>query len=246
MLGIIHLSTYFLAHIGSFHQLSLIWASKKSNNKNKAGEHTAQLSLVYRGNVAFLVLSISLWGVTLERIDWFITLTRFLSLILVLLILSELSQDRNEKKVRYLFSVCLLVTVVSISEIIYNFAAFQSLNFCFARLTIFFSFTLIGGYFDKIYQIIKASSVGKQSLIELLFHLSKDLSGIIYAMFVGFEKMWPFVVALFPITILTIVNIFVYLYYQQKENKLKKTEARGEREEEDRDNIRVNGINLNQ
>jgi len=227
ILGVIHLSTYFLAQIGSFHQLSLIWASKKTHEKNKAGEHTAQLSLLYRSNVAFLVLSISLWGLTLDRIDWFITLTRFLSLILVLLILSELSKDRSDKKASYLFSVCLLVIVVSIWEIIYDFPAFQRLNFCFARLTIFFSFTLIGGYCDKIYQIIKASSVGKQSLIELLFHLSKDLSGIIYAMFVGFEKMWPFVVALFPIAILTIVNIFVYLYYEQKEIKISSQNACG-------------------
>lgn len=219
ILGTIHLITYMLARVGTLHQIWVIRKSKKSDRENKQEKHTAQLSLAYRANVAFYVIFTILWVLTLEKIDWMITTSRSFSLILVLIILWEMWHDRSDKKAKYLLLGCLAVIVTSIFGIIYNFEKIQNFNAFFGGLTVFFAFTLLGGYVDKTYQIIKAKSRGKQSLPELLFQSIKDISGILYGLFIGFDMMWAFIVASLLTTAFRMVNIAVYLYYDRKETK---------------------------
>lgn len=226
ILASIHILTYILARVGTLHQIFLIW---KSKNRNKAGKgiNTAQLSLRYRGNAALLFLSMILWGLSLSPVDWVVAISRCFSLVMFLIIVRELWIDRQDRNAKYWFFGCISLMAIATAVIIFQWEWFKSLSSLLGILTVLFSFNLVVGAYDKVKKIIKAKSPGKQSLVEMSFQLTKDLSGMIYGLLVGFDKMWPLVLTLFLIAAIRIVNIAVHLYYSRKktavQNNLIKT-----------------------
>ena len=213
--GLVHLLSYFLAKIGNIHQLVKIWKYQKINQKG-TGKNTAQISLFYRANIALFFLFNIFWAVSLPQIDWTIVFTRFLSLILALDILLELWHDRNDEKTKYSLIFCLVLALINTYLIVFNFPNFQTLNDFFGIAIITFSFSSVAGYLDKAYQIIKAQSPGKQSLLELIFQFNKDLTGIVYGLFLGFSQGWPLIISLLLLAAVRILNIGIYLYYDRK------------------------------
>ncbi len=218
VLAFTHVLTYILARIGTLHQIFIIWRSKRKNKIGR-GINTSQLSLRYRGNAAFLFLSMVLWGLSLEPVDLVVAISRSFALIMFLIIVRQLWIDRQDIKAKYWFVTCLTLVAISLATMIFHWQFFKSLNPLFGMLTVFFSFALILGAYDKVKRIIKAKSPGKQSLIEMSFQLTKDLSGVSYGLLVGFTKMWPLVITLFLIAGIRIVNIAVHLHYTKKKNQ---------------------------
>ena len=215
-LATVHLLGYILAKIGNLHQLWLIWQSKK-NNPHRTGKNTEQISLIYRVNGTFFFLFNIFWALSLENLDWVVLLTRSISLIMALSILWELWLDRSDKIAKYCLILCLIIMMISSYIITFYFASLKIFNSFFGWVTVLLAFTSIGGYLDRTYQIIRAKSPGKQSLIESILHLSKDLSGIVYGLFLGFNQSWPLVISLFLLAAVRTFNIRIYLYYQQQQ-----------------------------
>jgi len=218
ILGLIHSLTYIAARIGTIHQIALIWKSKQKNPPG-FGLNTAQLSSNYRGSAALLFLSMILWGLSLDPIDWVVVSSRGLALLLFLFIVRELWLDRRCKIAQSWLIYCVSLTVIAAGIMILNWQWFKSLSSIFAVITVFFSFNLTWGAAHRVYKIIKARSPGKQSIVEMSFQLSKDLTGIIYGLLLGFDKMWPLVVTLFLTSFIRTINIAVYLYYSQNRFK---------------------------
>jgi len=204
-----------LARVGTLHQIMLIWRSKAKNKTGK-GINTAQLSLSYRGNAAFLFLSMILWGLSLSPVDWLVAISRCFSLVMFLIIVREMWIDRQDSSAKYWFIICISLIIISAAIIIFQWEWFKSLSPILGILTVIFSFSLIVGAYDKVKKIIRAKSPGKQSLVEMTFQLIKDLSGVSYGLLVGFSKMWPLVVTLFIIAAIRTVNIVVHLYYARR------------------------------
>ncbi len=112
--------------------------------------------------------------------------------------------------------ISLGLTSFGLILMLFAWDSFKNLSSFLGTLTIIFSLTLIVGLIDKVNQIIKAKSPGKQCLVEIVFQLIKDLSGIIYGLLVGFKTMWPLVIALYILSIIRFANLLVYLYFSKK------------------------------
>ena len=93
---------------------------------------------------------------------------------------------------------------------------FSRLNSFFGIATVFFAFSSIGGYADKIYQIIRAKCTGNQSLTELVLHFIKDLSGIFYGLYIDINQSWPLIISMSLLSVVGTVNIGVYVHYNWK------------------------------
>ncbi len=218
--GFIHAISLFLISLGSLEQLLLIRESKsQTRTKNNQGKHTSQLSVQYRGNASCFFIVIILWGLSLEPIDWIVIISRIFAYVISLLILHELWLDRRNIETKCYFFISLALTSFGLSLMLWAWDTFKHLSSFLGTLTIICSFTLIFGLIDKVYQIIKAKSPGKQCLVEIVFQLIKDLSGIIYGLLVGFKTMWPLVIALYILSTLRFANLLVYLYFSKKSLK---------------------------
>ncbi len=216
-LGFAHLLGYVLARIGTLHQLFIIWTSQGQNSSGP-GLNTVGLSLKYRGSAALLFLSFICWGLSLEPIDWVVTFSRLFSLVLFLIIVRELYKDRREYRAQKWLIFLLFLISLSISIMIFSWAEFKAHSHFLGLLTVILSFNLAWGSWDKVLKIVRAKSPGKQSIIEMSFQLIKDLSGLGYGLIVGFQQMWPLVVALLLISSVRIVNIALHFYYSQQLN----------------------------
>ncbi|MGK7924410.1 MAG: hypothetical protein AB4290_04000 [Spirulina sp.] len=224
--GFIHAISLFLISLGSFEQLLLIRESQTRTQDNPS-QRTSQLSVQYRGNASCFFIVIILWGLSLEPIDWIVIISRFFAYIISILILHELWLDRRDIYSKYYLLICLNLTGFGLISMLFSWDSFKNMSSFLGTLTLIFSFTLIGGLIDKTYQIIEAKSPGKQCLVEIVFQLIKDWSGIIYGLLVGFKTMWPLVIALYILSIIRFANLLVYLYFSKKSIKRKaKIQAR--------------------
>lgn len=214
-LGLIHLASFFLAGIGTIHQISLIWKSKAENQSGN-GLNTTSLSLKYRGNTFLLLLCMILWGLSLEPIEWLVIVSRGFTLVSFALILFELWHDRRDRESKHWCFSCISSMVISTMIIWFGWNTLKNSSAIFGALTIVLSLNLLLGLWDKLYNIIQAKSPGQQSLLEMFCYLIKELSGTGYGLSVGFEKMWPLVVAMCSIALVRILNVVLYLYYSRK------------------------------
>ena len=219
LFAVIHVISLILINIGALNQLFLIRKSK-TISKDIPGKNTSQLSVKYRSNACFFFIVIILWGLSLEPIEWTVIFSRILAYIISILILYELWLDRRDVRAKYYFLICIAFSSFGFSLIFFYWNIFKNLSSFFGTLTIIFSFTLIIGLIDRVYKIIEAKSPGKQSLLEIVFQLIKDLSGIIYGFLVGFKTMWPLVIALCFLSIIRIANLLAYLYFSKTNYKI--------------------------
>ena len=109
-----------------------------------------------------------------------------------------------------------LASVVDEMIIWFGWNTLKNSSAIFGALTIVLSLNLLLGLWDKLYNIIQAKSPGQQSLLEMFCYLIKELSGTGYGLSVGFEKMWPLVVAMCSIALVRILNVVLYLHYSRK------------------------------
>jgi len=213
--GLIHLATFVVAAIGTIDQINLIWKSKAENQSGK-GLNTASLSVKYRGNTILLMLCMILWGLSLEPIDWLVIVSRGVTLGAFTLILRELWHDRRDRESQYWFFSCISLMIVGTMIVLFGWDTLKNSSEIFGILTIVLCLNLLLGLWDRLYNIIRAQSPGQQSLLEMVFQLSKELSGTGYGLLVGFDKMWPMVFAMCSISIVRILNVVLYLYYSRK------------------------------
>ena len=215
VLGLIHLASFVMAGIGTIHQISLIWKSKAENKSGK-GLNTTSLSVKYRGNTVLLLLCMILWGLSLEPIEWLVIFSRGFTLVGFTLILCELWYDRRDRESKYWCFFCVSSMVMGTMMVLFGWDTLKNSSAILGAMTLVLCLNLLWGLWDKVYKIIEARSPGQQSLLEMLGQIIKELSGTGYGLLVGFEKMWPLVVAMCSIALVHIINVVLYLYYSRK------------------------------
>lgn len=212
ILAFSHLIGFLLARIGTIHQLFIIWNSKR-HNPSGLGLNTRCLSLKYRVAATLLFFSFLWWGTSSQPLDWVVIISNSFSLVLFVVLIYELYIDQRNIRAKYWLIFYLFLLSLTGWTILFHWSSFKALNSFFGLLTVIFSLNLALFSWDKVFKIVKAKSPGKQSLIEMLFQLVKDVTGLAYGFFLGWQHGWPLVIAFISLAVVRIFNIAVYLHY---------------------------------
>lgn len=191
------ISAFFmlLCSLGLVSQIVNIWQRKKENivssSTSSLERPTAVLSTSRFFSSYITIYATYLYGISTPRFNHYLAWPRFVALILVLIILTEIFIDRKEKEAKIILNIsfCLLAfsalpTLFNIREFYYNLGISQTVMIL---TTTYYIFSAIG----QLKLIRQSGSTGVLSKkMHQLFFL-KDLSTITFGLVMGIEEGWP-------------------------------------------------------
>lgn len=221
-LGALHVFSYLLARLGNVEQVRKILVRKREVQQKTAvataemSSWTRNISEWYRGLTALVFLTMILWGLSLEKIDWFVSSTRTFALVCFFAVLRERYIDKRTRLAGFFLVSTAALTLLASIVMLVDWGWFKSLSPIFSVLTTCCVLPMLVGIGHKTYVIYATKHVGEQSGWEILTQLFKDVTGIAYGLAVGFDVAWPLIVLLCSTFAARIVNALAFLRYRRR------------------------------
>lgn len=195
------LNTLFVAAslYGVFLQLKQIWRRKTNSHHREQGEATALLSLNQFTVSFFAYFSFFVYGYSVEPFNHYMVWPRIVACVLVLAILWEIYFERRQSTERYTIFGCsgiltLGVLGLGLSSFDIGSRFVDEGHLLSTSLILAVSLLLAQGYWHQIMLIIRSGSTGAVNIRMSQFILAMDLSTLLLAYSMGFERSWPMVV----------------------------------------------------
>ena len=203
----------------SFFIFGLIQQIRKIQRRiGQTGEPTAVLHVrYYQGSISAL-FAYFLLGASLQAIDYYITISRFIAIALSLIILFLIKKYRNDRSAKLswygtisFFSIGMLITIFHRSLLIEHVGVIWLYSVISLGL-------LVYGQMQQLLAIHHHKMEGAISKEARILNILKDISVIIFSTYIHATHHWPIIVASSANIILCILIIRAIDTYQVKPN----------------------------
>jgi hypothetical protein len=218
--GFINTLMMFVALIGLWSQLNIIWRRKK----DPTIRHSCDLLSINQFFAAFLAYgSFFVHGYVIEPFNHFIVWPRLIAALLVTVILFEIFQDRSNRRSLTIFVLCLCCLLGGITGLLLSPRLSGLSQQTTAMMIVAVTLFLAQGYYHQILVIIKQGETGAVALKMNLFIGLKDLSTIAFSLTMAIKDSWPLILLACVSGITKLV--IIYLFYWVKVSEVAKNRS---------------------
>lgn len=188
LLGTLSACAFLLTWYGLAHQWLVI-----ERKKREIGKATASLSTNQFASSFFAFYANFIFGIAISPFNHYLVWTRLGALILILLILFRIWQDRHNRIVKWVFITALCALVLGLSSIL--FRPYEGIAQLGANgLMLVVTAILVQGTLHQWLTLRRAKSVGTLSSQLFRSILIKDLTTLAFALTMPISIAWPLLV----------------------------------------------------
>ncbi len=193
--GVISSLLFMVTAYGLFHQLTIIYSRKRlaSNNQLENETPCSVISTNRTFGSYFAFFGNFYLGICLPHFDWYLFITRFVALIILLLTLWEIFHERRDKWAGLLFYGSIFLMLFGMSSVFFP-ASYLSQLLPVAKILIVFAVIfLLQGYIHQMRLLRKFKKIGGISKKMYQTFLLKEISTLIFAFTMDLSNSWPLI-----------------------------------------------------